>query len=205
MDPARPGSELSTNARTSKILIALTVLGVLLGVAGLLVPRLAGDGGEESRRAEVVSRATDFAVTYNTYDVAEKDDYQERMEGLLTDGYYTEFTRVTDAVFAALESKDQTSGDAEVLSVAVDTMDDDSAVALVAVNANIATAADEAAVQRRFRWKVTFGREGDEWVVSQFESVVPLEATTGEEADPGADPADPEATEPAPTPSTEDE
>ena len=183
MAPARTGVQLTqAPSRTPRILLALVVLGVLVGVAGLLVPRLVGPGGEDPRRAEVVSRATDFAVTYNTYDVADKADYQERMKGLLTPSYYREFTRITDAVFSALESKDQKSGDADVKSVAVDTIDEDSATAIVAVDAAITTAADDAAVQRRFRWKVTFAREGDEWLVSQFETVTPLDATAGEES-----------------------
>ncbi|WP_311210404.1 MULTISPECIES: hypothetical protein [unclassified Aeromicrobium] len=189
MAPARTGDQLTAH-RTSRTLVVLAVLGVLVGVAGLVVPRVLGDGGEDSDRAAVAARVNDFATVYNTYDVADLPGYQERMKPLLTPGYFTEFERITSAVFGALESKDQKSGDANVLGVAVDSIDDDSAVAIVAVDASITTSADEAAVQRRFRWKVTLTRSGDDWLVSQFETVVPLDATTGEPGtDEGATPA----------------
>jgi Mce-associated membrane protein len=183
---ARSGDELRSPARAVRILVVLAVLGVVVGVAGLLVPRVAVADDDAGDRKEVVSRATDFAVTYNTYDVAAKDDYQERMKGLLTPAYFTEFTKVTDAVFDALTTKKQKSGDAKVIAVAVDSIDDDSAVALVAVNAAISNTDEKAAVERRFRWKVTFSREGDEWLVSQFETVPVMQAEAG---DPSATPA----------------
>ena len=188
MAAARTGDPL-TARRSSTPLVVIAVLGVLVGVAGLLVPRFVG-GGEDAERDAVVARVNDFATTYNTYDVADLASYQERMKPLLTPAYDKEFVRVTNAVFGALESKDQKSGDANVLGVAVDSIDDDSAVAIVAVDASITTSADEAAVQRRFRWKVTLSRSGDDWLVSQFETVVPLDATTGEPGtDEGATPA----------------
>lgn len=181
MAAARTGDPLTAH-RTTRTLVVLAVIGVLVGAAGLVVPKVLS-GGEDGERAAVAARVNDFATVYNTYDVADLADYQKRMKPLLTSGYFTEFERITGAVFGALETKDQKSGDANVLAVAVDSIDDDSAVAIVAVDASITTAADEAAVQRRFRWKVTLSRSGDDWLVSQFETVVPLDATTGEAGD----------------------
>lgn len=200
MAPARTGDPLTAH-RTSRALVVIAVIGVLVGVAGLVVPRVIGDGGEDADRSAVAARVNDFATVYNTYDVADLPDYQARMKPLLTPGYYTEFERITGAVFGALESKDQKSGDANVLAIAVDSIDDDSAVAIVAVDALITTSADEAAVQRRFRWKVTLTRSGDDWLVSQFETVVPLDATTGQPgSEEGATPAPSDGTEPQETP-----
>jgi hypothetical protein len=176
---ARSGDELRSASSLVRLLIVLTVVGVLVGAAGLIIPRLSdGDDGGGARGA-VEQRARDFAVTYNTYSVTEKADYQKRMRPLLTPSYFKEFTTVTNAVFDAIKGKDQKSGDAKVLQVAVDSIDDDSAVALVAVNAKITTSTDEAAVERRFRWKVTFARQKGLWRVSQFESVAPMQATVG--------------------------
>lgn len=215
MAPARTSDSLTPDpagpSRTRR-LVLIVVLGVLVGAAGFAAPHVASavgaGGGESAERAAAVSRASDFATVYNTYDVSDLEEYQQRMEPLLTEDYYTEFTRVTGAVFEALESKDQSSGDADVLGTAVQSIDEDSAVVLVAVDASITTAADEAAVERRFRWKVTLTREGDEWLVSQFETVTPLDATTGAEGEEGSpDPADPDAEpapEDAPTPSEEE-
>lgn len=185
MAAARTGDPL-TARRSSTPLVVIAVLGVLVGVAGLLVPRFAG-GGEDAERDAVVARVNDFATTYNTYDVADLASYQKRMKPLLTPAYDKEFVRVTNAVFGALESKDQKSGDANVLAVAVDSLDDDSAIAIVAVDASITTSSDEAAVQRRFRWKVTLSKSDGDWRVSQFDTVVPLDAST----DPGSGDASP--------------
>jgi hypothetical protein len=200
---ARTGDALTAPRRT-RLLVVVAVLGVFVGVAGLLVPRLVG-GGDDGERAAVAARVNDFATTYNTYDVADLADYQQRMKPLLTPAYDKEFVRVTNAVFGALESKEQKSGDANVLAVAVDSIDDDSAVAIVAVDASISTSDDEAAVQRRFRWKVTLSRSGGEWRVSQFETVVPLDAATGEPqegGDAGATPAP--SADPSPSASQEE-
>ncbi|ALX03855.1 hypothetical protein AERYTH_03635 [Aeromicrobium erythreum] len=182
---ARTGDPL-TARRSSTPLVVIAVLGVLVGVAGLLVPRFVG-GGEDAERDAVVARVNDFATTYNTYDVADLASYQKRMKPLLTPAYDKEFVRVTNAVFGALESKDQKSGDANVLAVAVDSIDKDSAIAIVAVDASITTSSDETAVQRRFRWKVTLSKSDGDWRVSQFDTVVPLDAST----DPGSGGASP--------------
>ncbi|GAA2075081.1 hypothetical protein GCM10009821_12570 [Aeromicrobium halocynthiae] len=182
---AEEGPPRRTVVRTAVlVLVVALVIGGLAAVTGLVVPRVV-EGGEPEQVREVLQRTEDFAVTYNTYAVAEKDDYQERMRDLLTTEYYEEFVTITDAVFDALGSNDQTSGDARVLASAVQTIDEDSAVALVAVNASVATDAEEAAVERRFRWKVTLQREDGQWRVSQFEQVAPVQAELGEPGEQG--------------------
>jgi hypothetical protein len=181
------------------VLSILVIVGVLVGVAGLLIPRVAGGDDLDAERKAVISRASDFAVTYNTYEVAKKSDYQRRMKGLLTPSYFKEFTTVTNALFQALEAKGQKSDDAKVLDVAIDSIDKDSAIALVAVDANITTSQEKGAVARRFRWKVTFAQQKGTWLVRQFETVATLEATTG---DPTATPS-PSPSQPSPSPSQE--
>ena len=95
------------------------------------VTTLAANARRSSRKA------SDFAVTFNTYTIEEKADYQRRMKSLMTPSYYKEFTKITDAMFGAIEDKKQSSGDAKVLATAVDSIDEDSAVVLVAVNAAV--------------------------------------------------------------------
>ncbi|KQY60132.1 hypothetical protein ASD11_11615 [Aeromicrobium sp. Root495] len=181
----RGSTDPAPRSGLSRALVVVTVLGLVLavigGVVGVLSSQLGGDDTEE--QDAVVSAVTTFASVYNTYDVAQKDDYQQRMKPLLTAGYYTQFTKVTDAVFSALTSKKQKSGSPQVLSVAISDLDDDSAVALVAVNASI-TSGNQAAVVRRFRWQVTLNRSGNDWRVNQFDSVTPVEATAGDATTP---------------------
>ena len=176
-----------------RLLSVVTVLGVLVGVAGLLAPKVFSyaDSSEAGERKAIVSRTTDFAVAYNTYDVAKVDDYQARMKGLLSKKYNAEFVKVTDSIFKALDTKKQVSKGAKVLDVAVDSVDKDSAIALVAVDASITNTDVDAAVARHLRWKVTLVKQGDEWNVDTFESVATASATAGEPTPkPSAEPSE---------------
>ena len=190
MASARSSLTLNPSATSVRLLSVLTVIGVLMGAAGLLIPAFAGDDSRDDRR-DVTRRATDFAVAFNTYEVEEKADYQKRMKALMTPSYFKEFTRITDAMFGAIEDKKQTSGDAKVLATAVDSIDTDSAVVLVAVNAAVKNSDAESAIERRFRWTVTFGKYKGEWRVREFDAVPTMQAELGET------PA-PESTEEAP-------
>ena len=181
---ARSGLKLNPTATPVRLLSVLTVVGVLVGVAGLLLPAFAGGDDSQDERQAVITRATDFAVAFNTYEVEDKADYQKRMQSLMTPAYYKEFSKITDAMFGAIEDKKQTSGDAKVLATAVDSIDTDSAVVLVAVNASVKSSGEEAAVERRFRWTVTFGKYKDEWRVREFDAVPTMEAELGEEPSP---------------------
>ncbi len=131
---ARPGptvTERSSRSRVIALLVVATAFGVVLSAIGgvLLLLDPSGSDGDSKDRNEVISRANDFAVANNTYDVLELADYQKRLKGLLTPAYDKQFVKITDAVFKALESKKQKSGDAKVLGAAVDSIDKDSAVA----------------------------------------------------------------------------
>ncbi|KQX74776.1 MULTISPECIES: hypothetical protein [Aeromicrobium] len=177
-----------------RILAGTFALGLVLALVGALVlPRIGGDDDDRAARNQVASRANDFAVAYNTYDVADLADYQARLKGLLTPAYDKQFVEITNAVFGALETKQQKSGDAKVQGVAIDSIDQDSATAIVAVDASITNTDNAAAVKRFFRWKVTFTQTKGEWLVSNFESVASVDA----QATPA--PTDPSATTPVPS------
>ncbi|MFD1859599.1 hypothetical protein EHW97_00385 [Aeromicrobium camelliae] len=165
--------------------VVLVVIGICLVAFG---DRIAG-ASEPAEAQQVVAVSNDFAVAYNTYDVADVEDYKSRLEGLLTDEYREQAFSVIDAIFGALEEKQQTSGDAEVLSTAVAILDEDSAQTLVAVDATIRNSdTEDAGVQRHFRWKLNLVKEGDDWKVENFESVASVEASAvpqGEGGDAG--------------------
>jgi Mce-associated membrane protein len=158
----------------------------MLGLLGVFVPKVIGDddtyGGTE--REKVISRARDFATAYNTYDVAQLADYQKRLKGLLTPEYDEQFVQITDAVFKAIKSKKQKSGEAKVRGVAIESIDEDSAETIVAVDATITNTDNKAAVVRHFRWKVSFTKSGEDWRVSNFESVAAVTATAGDPTTP---------------------
>lgn len=183
-------TDRSSRSRVISLLVVATALGLVLSAVGgiLLLLDPSGGEGDSKDRNQVTSRATDFAVAYNTYDVLELADYQKRLERLLTPDYNKDFVKITDAIFKALESKKQKSGDAKVLGSAVESIDSDSAVAIVAVDAKITNSDNEAAVLRHFRWKLSFTKTKGEWLISSFESVasVAAEATPAPSTTPSA-------------------
>ncbi len=178
--PSGPVIPWSGRTRAILVLVGIVALGLVLALTGAIVNAASSsDDAESSARQQVISRANDFAVAYNTYDVANLADYQQRLKGLMTSTYDKQFVQVTNAVFKALKGKKQKSGDAKVLAVAIDDIDKDSADALVAVDASITNTDNAASVLRHFRWKVSFIKTKGEWRVSNFESVAAVGATAG--------------------------
>ncbi|MGA8986721.1 hypothetical protein [Aeromicrobium sp.] len=171
---------------------AAGVLGIVLAAVGGALLLTGSASGSTDERKQVLARASDFAVAYNTYDVADLADYQKRLGDLLSPKYKAQFVKVTDAIFTAIKDKKQTSGDAKVLATAVDSIDKDSSDVLVAVDASISNTDNKAAVQRHFRWVVSFEKIKGEWLVANFESVAPV---TAETSTPGTPTPTPTATD----------
>ena len=165
----------------TRLLAVITVIGLLVGVLGFVLPHVVGARDEYAKaRQDVVTRASDFAVTFYTYSVKDKVGYQHRVKPLMTASYYKDFVKITNAMFAVIKDKAQSSGDAKVLSVAVESIDQDSAVAIVAVNTTVRTNDSDEAVARRFRWKINMRKVGGKWLVSVFDSVPAMDATLGD-------------------------
>lgn len=186
---AGDGLELKADPRTSTksipLLIGLCAVGVLIGGGGLALPHLVGSGDEfAADRQAVVTRASDFAVTYNTFSSDKKADYQRRVKPLLTPKSYKDFLKTTDAMFqvASELAKDKTisSRDVKVLSVAVDTIDKDSASAIVAFNA-MANQRGGEAVPLRFRYQISMNKVRDKWLVNRIDNVPPIAVSLGDE------------------------
>jgi Mce-associated membrane protein len=191
----RSGDQVDTWAHRTLVIAILAgtfVVGlVLVAVGTLVLPESDSRVDDTAERNAVVSRASDFAAAYNTYDVADLADYQKRLKGLLTPAYDREFVKITDAVFGALKDKKQRSGGAKLRGVAIDSIDDDSATAIVAVDSSISNTDNPTAVDRRFRWKLTFSKIKGEWLVSNFESVASVDARSApvpSQTDPSAAP-----------------
>ena len=183
---AGDGLELKADPRTStnsiRLLVAICVVGLLVGVAGLVAPRLFGSRDEfAAERQAVITRASDFAVTYNTFSSDKKTDYQGRVKPLLTRTYYKDFLKTTNVMFKVAHelAKDRTisSGDVNVRSVAVDSIDSDSASALVAFDAKVNPGGSKSAVPVQFRYHVSMQKVRGEWRVDRTDDVPPIEAS----------------------------
>lgn len=211
MAAGRPGHPVTDSSDRATVPVVGRVVGVLalvLAVIGLVlfvVPSRGGGASDSAEPKQVVSRVNDFAVAYNTYDVADPQEYQQRLEGLLTTDYNAEFVKITDALFEAIKDRKQISSGASVLAVALESLDDDSAVALVVVDAKVTNTDNENAILRQFRWTINLQKVSGEWRVSQFASVAAQPANLGDPDAPApSDSASPGPTA-SPTPSSEGE
>lgn len=159
----------------------MCVVGLLTGAVGLVLPGLLGSRDEfAADRQAVITRASDFGVTFNTYSSNKKADYQRRVKPLMTAAYYKDFLKITNVMFQVVKDKKQSSGDVKVLSVAVDTIDKDSASAIIALDAAVHRSDSAEAVARRFRWQISMRKVRGEWLVNEFDGVTPVEATVGD-------------------------
>lgn len=191
MASSRPGNkQIGTSESTRRglngitlirLVMIVTVVCVLIGLAGIFVPKFTSGDGQQanSDRGRVVTTATDFAVAYTTYDVAKAADYQKRVGGLLSTSYRKEFDKITTEIFKALVPKKQVSSNAKVLGVAVDSIDKDSAVVLVAADATLSNTDNKAAVVQHLRWRLNIVNQKGTWVVDKLTSVATAEASAG--------------------------
>jgi len=191
---AGDGLELKADRRTStksiRLLAAICVVGLLAGGAGLVAPHLFGPRDKfAAQRQAVITRASDFAVTYNTYSSDKKADYQRRVKPLLTAKSYKDFLKTTNIMFTVAHelAKDRkiSSGEVNVLSVAVDNIDTDSASALIAFDAKVDRGDAKPAVPVRFRYDVSMRKVRGEWRVDRTDDVPPIEATLADVTEAG--------------------
>jgi hypothetical protein len=185
-------SDVDHSSTVPRLVWVAGVLGLVLAVVGgvlWVIPSRAGATQEDADTRQAIAQVTDFAVAYNTYDVADVKDYQQRVTGLLTDDYADEFVKITTALFEAIQDKKQQSKDAVVKDVAVQTIDEDSALVLAVVDAKVTNTDNDGAVPRQFRWTVNLQKVDGTWLVSQFESVAaqPADAPEPGAPEPGAD------------------
>jgi hypothetical protein len=82
----------ATRGVPTRLLAAISAVGILIGALGLVLPSALGSRDEYAKdRQAVATRASDFAVTFNTYTVKDKAGYQRRVKPLMTSDAYRAF------------------------------------------------------------------------------------------------------------------
>lgn len=159
--------------KVAATLSVVTVIALLVGIAGMVLPKAAEGTREDDveARQAVLARASDFVTAFNTYSAKKPGDYQKRVGSLLTDDFRKEFKKASSGFLKALKKKNQTSGEATVLGAAVDSIDGDSAEVVIAVDATIKNSDRKKPIPRHFRWRVSLERADGEWKVSKYTPV----------------------------------
>lgn len=164
--------------RLATILAGLCVVALVVGVAlGLwLYDRSQEIESTAQQRAEVVSAAQRFTVTWNTIDPKAAEDYVAQVSELVTPAFREKAFGGKDEEAARLIREGGITSDAEVLVdedgiplVGVSTLDPNSALVLVVADSNRSVNGQR--VVRHWRWQLELVKEGDEWLVDNLSTV----------------------------------
>jgi hypothetical protein len=163
-----------------KPLAIVSVLALVIGAVGLVLPRVIDSRDTfAADRGQVVTRAEDFAVAANTLSSNDKADYQRRVKPLMTKSSYADFTKTTDAFFAAfkqLKKHGSTSG-VKVQAAAVSTIDKDSATAIISFTSLVRASDAEDPDLQKSRYQIFLRKVGGTWLVNDFDPVPVMRAT----------------------------
>lgn len=160
-------------------LLAGVCIAVLVGAlitALVLRERTADLDAEQSRRAEVVSAAERFTVSWNTIDPKRIEQYVDEVGALLTDDFREQaFGKESRQAIELLKQGGLTS-DAQVLRdadgiplVGIGTIDPNSATVLVVANSNRTVGGQR--VRRHWRWQLELVNQDGDWLVDDLKTV----------------------------------
>jgi len=165
------------NRRLATTLAVLCLLALVALVALVLWLRAQDQAQRDAEqdRIAVLQAAERFTETFNTFTADEAEEYVERVKPLLSTKFRTEFTEGSGDVVQGIEQQQLEScgkvlvdGDSIPL-VAVSSIDDDSAEALVVADAERVAGGQQ--VLRHWRWQVSLVKVDGEWLVDDFEEV----------------------------------
>ena len=190
--PEEPSA--APNGRFRVVLLAILVL-ALLAAAGMLVWLLAerrGAADQAQSEREAVERQTEqFVLRLNTYGPDDLDaqghltDYQEQVTGVITPKFAAAFEKDGLPIAEQVVAQAGYSRSVKVYGVGVESIDGDSAKAIVAAGMTGSypdpkhpkdEAKRVAAEPDVLRWTVDLVRSGDTWLVDDY-APVQAEAT----------------------------
>lgn len=183
MASAGTSIELTAEGHTSPtlptgLLIVLSAVAVLVGVLGLVLPHVVHSRDEfAADRQAVLTRTSDFVVTFNTYSVKDWADYQKRVKPLVTPTFEKQFLEITNAVFGVVKDKNRTSGSVKVLSQAVERIDKDSAVVIVGFDTSVRNNDSGGPTVNPMRWAVSLRKLNGTWLVNKSDAVLLMQAS----------------------------
>lgn len=158
------------------VVVCLVVLSAALATALVLRDRNGDVETEQQRRAEVVSAAERFTVTWNTIEPDEIEQYVDEVGALLTEEFRQEaFGKEVDEAIKMLRQGGLTS-DARVLTdqdgvplIGVSTIDPNSATVLVVADSNRTVNGQR--VRRHWRWQLELVEQDGQWLVDDLKTI----------------------------------
>jgi hypothetical protein len=186
-DRRTTGSEGTTRSATFRVLLLGVLVVALLASAGILVWLLADRRGEaddvRSQREEVMSQTEQFVLRLNTYGPEQLDDqnhlpdYERQVTEVITPKFATDFEQSGLPIAEKVVAQSGYARAAKVYGVGVESMDDDSATAIIAAGLSgsypdpkhlddatkrVSTPADV------LRWEVKLVKVDGTWLVDDY-------------------------------------
>lgn len=179
-----------TRSAPFRLVLLVVLAALLVGSAGTLVWLLAGRRGAaddlQSQRESVMSTTEQFVLRLNTYGPADLDaqghlsDYQDRVEQVISPSFATDFESSGLPIAEQTVKQAGYGRTAETFGVGVESLDSDSAVAIVAAGLTGSypdpdhpddQAERTSSGQDVLRWEVDLVRTGGTWLVDDYTPV----------------------------------
>jgi Mce-associated membrane protein len=168
---ASASSEAATPRSLRRLLVGLGVLLALLAVTALVLGLRVRDArAEEDRRQDALRYAKQMALNLTSISVQELDtDIEQVLDGA-TGEFEEDFARRSDNLREVLTTNEVVS-EGNVLEAALVRSDEDTATALVVVDATVRNAQNPRGGVNTYRMKLELERQGDRWLTSLLEFV----------------------------------
>ncbi len=160
----RPGS-------SRRLLVALSILLAVLALAAVLLGLQVREArAAEDRREDALRYARQMALNLTSISVQELDtDIKQVLDGA-TGEFEEDFARRSDNLREVLTTNEVVS-EGKVLEAALVRSDEDTATALVVVDATVRNAQNPQGGVNTYRMKLELERQGDRWLTSLLEFV----------------------------------
>ncbi len=162
-------SALPTRAMTM-VMVGLAVLALIAILAEVIWLRPRHDEVDQLKadRTSVLATSQRFATLANTYTPETFDDVAAKLRTTMTTKLWSKFEQETQALRATM-NQIKLSSKGTVLKQGVASVDADSAVVLVVVDADATSTARDSV--RHFRWQLNLAKIKGTWLVDDFSAV----------------------------------
>jgi Mce-associated membrane protein len=185
-----PGTDERPRSAVFRLVLLVVLVVVLVGAAAALAWLLTERRGEadalQSERESVMSQTEQFVLRLNTYgpdsldDQGHLTDYDKQVSAVITDKFAADFDKSGLPIAEQTVKQAGYGRSAEVFGVGVESIDDDSATAVVAAGLTGSYPdpehPDDASKRRTsdesvLRWEVDLVRTGGQWLVDDYTPV----------------------------------
>ncbi|MFG1782191.1 mce associated protein mas1a [Rhodococcus oryzae] len=168
IDPVPPRRAIASLRRPSALVALLLVL-ALLATSAVLTIQVLRARHVDALRAEAVDIAREYSVAMSSFDFQSLDANRDAIIEMSTPAFADKYNQMVDALAQIVtEGKGQATATAD--HVAVERIDDSSALVLVFVDQQAKNVVSPDGNSQKYRMVVSLVREGDRWIVDNVDT-----------------------------------